>query len=161
MNKTTLQGIELFMRLLDIFIIYLLYVMHDQKTKNKQEIDGLSQLRQKELAMQEKLQEAYCQAESASRAKSAFLFNMSHDIRTPMNAIIGYTELLDQNLGDKNKCSDYIEKIRSSGDFLLSLINNVLEMARIESGKVVLDEIPNDISFVIKEIDNIYSEQSN
>ena len=74
-------------------------------------------------------------ANAANAAKSAFLFNMSHDIRTPMNAIIGFTELLDKHLDDKELARSYIKKIRSSNEFLLSLINNVLEMARIESGK--------------------------
>lgn len=79
-------------------------------------------------------------ANAANAAKSAFLFNMSHDIRTPMNAIIGFTELLDKHLDDKELARDYIKKIKTSNEFLLSLINNVLEMARIESGKTTLDE---------------------
>ena len=79
-------------------------------------------------------------ANASSAAKSAFLFNMSHDIRTPMNAIIGFTELLDKHLDDKELARGYIKKIKTSNDFLLSLINNVLEMARIESGKTTLDE---------------------
>ena len=79
-------------------------------------------------------------ANASSAAKSAFLFNMSHDIRTPMNAIIGFTELLEKHLDDKELAKSYIKKIKTSNDFLLSLINNVLEMARIESGKTTLDE---------------------
>ena len=79
-------------------------------------------------------------ANAANAAKSAFLFNMSHDIRTPMNAIIGFTELLEKHLDDRELAAGYIKKIQISSDFLLSLINNVLEMARIESGKTTLDE---------------------
>lgn len=79
-------------------------------------------------------------ANAANQAKSAFLFNMSHDIRTPMNAIIGFTELLEKHMDDRALASSYISKIQTSSDFLLSLINNVLEMARIESGKETLDE---------------------
>ena len=79
-------------------------------------------------------------ANASSAAKSAFLFNMSHDIRTPMNAIIGFTELLAKHLDDKELATSYIKKIQTANDFLLSLINNVLEMARIESGKTTLDE---------------------
>ena len=79
-------------------------------------------------------------AENASKAKSTFLSNMSHDIRTPMNAIIGFTELLEKHLDDQELSRSYIKKIQTSNDFLLSLINNVLEMARIESGKTTLDE---------------------
>lgn len=77
---------------------------------------------------------------AASAAKSAFLFNMSHDIRTPMNAIIGFTDLLEKHLDDKKLAQNYIRKIQTANEFLLSLINNVLEMARIESGKENLDE---------------------
>ena len=79
-------------------------------------------------------------ANASNAAKSAFLFNMSHDIRTPMNAIIGFTELLEKHLDDKELSKKYIKNIQISNDFLLSLINNVLEMARIESGKTTLDE---------------------
>lgn len=88
----------------------------------------------KELEIQESLQKA-------SKAKTDFLFNMSHDIRTPMNAIIGFTNLLEKHLDDKVKAQNYIDKIKTSNGFLLSLINNVLEMARIESGKEKLDEV--------------------
>lgn len=80
-------------------------------------------------------------ANRASAAKSAFLFNMSHDIRTPMNAIIGFTGLLEQHLDEQELARNYIGKIKTANDFLLSLINNVLEMARIESGMMQLEEI--------------------
>lgn len=96
------------------------------------------------------LYKAYLQAEArkhqlrmerlANKAKSQFLFSMSHDIRTPMNAILGFADLMKKNLDNKEKLKDYLDKISSSSGFLLSLINNVLEMARIESGKVTLDE---------------------
>lgn len=79
-------------------------------------------------------------ANASNAAKSAFLFNMSHDIRTPMNAIIGFTDLLEKHIDNKELAKSYIKKIQTSSDFLLSLINNVLEMARIESGKTTLDE---------------------
>ena len=79
-------------------------------------------------------------ANASNAAKSAFLFNMSHDIRTPMNAIIGFADLLEKHLDDKELAKSYIKKIQTSNDILLSLINNVLEMARIESGKTTLDE---------------------
>lgn len=74
-------------------------------------------------------------AQEASAAKSRFLFSMSHDIRTPMNAIMGYTELMEKNVGNIGKEKDYLSKIRYSSTFLLGLINSILEMARIESGK--------------------------
>lgn len=94
----------------------------------------------KEREQERKLQEAYTAAEEASKAKTDFLFNMSHDIRTPMNAIMGFTELLEKHIDDKEAMLRYLEKIKTSNEFLLSLINNVLEMARIESGKESLDE---------------------
>ncbi|MCI8517585.1 MAG: response regulator [Hungatella sp.] len=80
------------------------------------------------------------QAEESSRAKSVFLSNMSHDIRTPMNAIIGFTNLALKNVEDEKKTRDYLSKILASGNHLLALINDVLEMSRIESGKIHLEE---------------------
>ena len=94
--------------------------------------------RYKEALYAEKIERAAKRAEEASEAKTRFLFNMSHDIRTPMNAIIGFSDLLEKHLVDKEKVHDYIKKIQLSGSFLLSLINYVLEMARIESGKATL-----------------------
>ena len=86
-----------------------------------------------------KARKAKIQAEKANAAKSDFLFNMSHDIRTPMNALLGYSELMKRELTDP-KLLDYQEKMEQSGNLLLSIINNVLDMARIESGKEELDE---------------------
>lgn len=86
------------------------------------------------------LEKATETAEAASRAKTTFLFNMSHDIRTPMNAIIGFTTLLDKHQNDSDKRNDYIKKIQDSSSILLSIINNVLEMARIEKGTLELNE---------------------
>lgn len=94
--------------------------------------------RYKEALYAEKIERAAKKAEAASEAKTRFLFNMSHDIRTPMNAIIGFSDLLEKHLDDKEKVHDYVKKIQLSGSFLLSLINYVLEMARIESGKATL-----------------------
>ena len=78
------------------------------------------------------------QAKKASEAKTRFLFNMSHDIRTPMNAIIGFSDLLEKNLKNEEKVREYLKKIKSSGNFLMTIINQVLEMARIESGTAIL-----------------------
>ena len=99
---------------------------------------------EKELAYQADLEKARNDAEAASQAKTRFLFNMSHDIRTPMNAIVGFTDLLQKHLDDQKAAASYISKIKDSNDFLLSLVNNVLEMARIESGKVTIDEVYSD-----------------
>lgn len=86
------------------------------------------------------VEKAKIAAENASMAKTSFLFNMSHDIRTPMNAIIGFTDLLEKYQDDSERRADYLKKIKSSSSVLLSIINNVLEMARIEKGVVELDE---------------------
>lgn len=86
----------------------------------------------------QELEKAVKKAEMANEAKTRFLFNMSHDIRTPMNAIIGFSDLLEKHIDDKERVADYISKIKSSSSFLLSLINYVLEMSRIESGKATL-----------------------
>lgn len=105
---------------------------------------------QKLLAVQQKqLQEALSMAQSANRAKTAFLNNMSHDIRTPMNAIIGYTGLVAGNLDNNEKARDYLGKIGESSKHLLSLINDVLDMSRIESGKMHLDEQPENITDIV------------
>ena len=103
--------------------------------------------------------ESVRRAETASKAKSDFLFSMSHDIRTPMNAIIGFTHLMEKSLGDGEKCRDYLTKIQRSSDFLLSLINNTLEMARIDSGKVVLEEKPCNIQLARTQLESVFGEQ--
>ena len=98
---------------------------------------------------------AQIQAEKANAAKSDFLFNMSHDIRTPMNALLGYSELMKRELTDP-KLLDYQEKMEQSGNLLLSIINNVLDMARIESGKVELDEDYVKISDIYQNVYEVF-----
>ncbi len=88
----------------------------------------------------DELEQAIKREEAANRAKSEFLFNMSHDIRTPMNAILGFTQLAERNLNDPEKLADYLGKISRSGDNLLDLIDNVLTMSKIESGESTLHE---------------------
>ena len=101
------------------------------------------------------LQQALQRAESANAAKTNFLFNMSHDIRTPMNALLGYTELLKHELTSKKQL-EYQEKMEQSGKLLLSILNNVLDMARIESGKAELDENYGCVSEVLREISEVF-----
>ena len=91
---------------------------------------------------QAELQRALFASEEAGRAKTTFLSNMSHDIRTPMNAILGYAQLAKEHISDKDEVLGCINTILSSGDHLLSLINDVLDMSRIESGKVKIDNAP-------------------
>ena len=88
------------------------------------------------------LKNALHRAEEGSRAKSSFLFAMSHDLRTPMNAIIGYAELMEAHWGEKEVTTNYLQKLKGASQFLLALIGNVLEIARIESGKETLNEAP-------------------
>ena len=88
------------------------------------------------------LKNALRRAEEGSRAKSSFLFAMSHDLRTPMNAIIGYAELMEAHWGEKESATNYLQKLKGASQFLLALIGNVLEIARIESGKETLNEAP-------------------
>lgn len=96
--------------------------------------------KEKDRIQQEELEKTAEAAEAANRAKSTFLFNMSHDIRTPMNAIIGYAELAGKHLSDSDKLNEYIKNIQVCGKKMLSIIDNVLELARIENNKAVLEE---------------------
>ena len=105
------------------------------------------------------LSNAVAAAETANRAKSTFLSNMSHDIRTPMNAIIGFTTLAVSHLDDKERMKEYLTKILASGNHLLSLINDILDMSRIESGKIQLDETEVNLSDVLHDIKTIVSGQ--
>ena len=109
--------------------------------------------------MNQALSEAVRAAETANRAKSTFLSNMSHDIRTPMNAIIGFTTLAVSNIDDKKRVRDYLGKIISSSNHLLSLINDILDMSRIESGKIHLEETQVSLADVLHDLKTIISGQ--
>ena len=109
--------------------------------------------------MNQALSEAVRAAETANKAKSSFLSNMSHDIRTPMNAIIGFTTLAVSNIDDKKRVRDYLGKILSSSNHLLSLINDILDMSRIESGKIHLEETEVSLSDVLHDLKTIISGQ--
>ncbi len=105
------------------------------------------------------LEERLVKAENAERAKSMFLSNMSHDIRTPMNAIIGYTTLAAANVEDTPRVKDYLSKILSSGNHLLSLINDILDMSRIESGRVDIEETECSLPDILHDLRNILLNQ--
>ena len=109
--------------------------------------------------MNQALSEAVRAAENANRAKSTFLSNMSHDIRTPMNAIIGFATLAASSIEDRKKVRDYLGKILSSSNHLLSLINDILDMSRIESGKIHLEETEVSLSDVLHDLKTIISGQ--
>ena len=105
------------------------------------------------------LEEALEEAESANRAKSRFLSNMSHDIRTPMNAIIGFTELAMRHTEDTAAVKSDLEKIKSSSSYLLSLVNDVLDMSRIESGKIKVKNKPHSLKKILHEVDTLVQSQ--
>lgn len=108
----------------------------------------------RELGVRHELEEAKVAAEAASQAKSTFLFNMSHDIRTPMNAIMGFTDMAEKYIDDKERVLEFLAKIKLSSNHLLSLVNDVLDMSRIESGTVKINEEAMCIDIVK---DNLYS----
>lgn len=114
----------------------------DEETRNEMEQKNL-------------LEEALLQANHANKAKSVFLSNMSHDIRTPMNAIIGFTTLATDHIDNKEQVKEYLNKIMTSGNHLLGLINDVLDMSRIESGKMQLEEEPCSLLDIIQGLRNI------
>ena len=109
----------------------------------------------KEMEQKNLLKDALHQAKRASRAKSVFLSNMSHDIRTPMNAIVGFTNLAVTHIDNKEQVEEYLGKIMTSGNHLLSLINDVLDMSRIESGKIHLEEKPCSLPDILHGLHNI------
>lgn len=110
---------------------------------------------QEENRKQGDLEQALQMAQAASRAKTTFLNNVSHDIRTPMNAIIGYTGLAISHVDDTKQVKEYLTKIGQSSGHLLSLINDVLDMSRIESGKMNLNEKPENLSAIIRTLNDI------
>ena len=115
--------------------------------------------RSKDRKINQALEDAVNAAQSANRAKSTFLSNMSHDIRTPMNAIIGFATLASANIGNDDKIRDYLAKILSSSNHLLSLINDVLDMSRIESGKIHLEENAVNLADILNDLKTIISGQ--
>ncbi|MBR1820014.1 MAG: response regulator, partial [Clostridia bacterium] len=116
-------------------------------------------LRRKEEEEQRRLADALDAAERANRAKTEFLFNMSHDLRTPMNAIIGYTELAEGEDVTREQMQGYVRKIDSSSQHLLALINDILEMSRIESGKLAIEPVRADLVRIMTEAQEMFAAQ--
>lgn len=115
---------------------------------------NIDEVIRKEIGIRQELETAKIAAEAANRAKSVFLFNMSHDIRTPMNAIIGFTEIAQKHIDEKERVLEALGKVKMSSDHLLTLINDVLDMSRVESGAVRIEEEPVCID---TNKDNLYS----
>ena len=112
--------------------------------------------KQREKLYTEEIRKSAEKARKANEAKQRFLFNMSHDIRTPMNAIVGFSGLLEKSIHDEKKSLDYIKKIRVSSDILLTIINQVLEMARIESGKITLSSESVNIREMVEAMNTVF-----
>ncbi len=138
--------------LLLLFTVAMLVVRtRNQKQLTKKVAVATSELEERTVELSNALQAA----DAANRAKTTFLNNMSHDIRTPMNAIIGYTALASTHIDNKDRARDYLSKIAQASDHLLSLINDVLDMSRIESGKVTIVERPENLAEILQGLRNI------
>jgi signal transduction histidine kinase len=141
-------------------LVIFLLVRDSRRTKKQAAEEEAARIRleekNRELAeSKEALSDALTAAESANRAKTVFLNNMSHDIRTPMNAIVGFTALAASHIDNKEQVQDYLGKISVSSQHLLSLINDVLDMSRIESGKVTIEEAETHLPDVIHDLRTI------
>ena len=118
----------------------------------------VQELRDKEAESKRKLQQALEKAERASQAKSTFLFNMSHDIRTPMNIIMGFSDIIDKNAGDEAIVKDAVLKLKGSSEILMRLLNDALDLARIESGKIELDVVANNLRSFVGKVKALFEE---
>lgn len=164
---TALIIVQVFYPLLPMYAIgYMLgtcllhsFVVEDEKEENRRILEEAlkrEQLQKEELSKgRAALNEALAAAEHANRAKTTFLNNMSHDIRTPMNAIVGFTALAASHIDNKEQVLDYLDKIDVSSQHLLSLINDVLDMSRIESGKMTLEESEINLPDMIHDLKTI------
>ena len=142
------------------FILAFMFI--DNETAQKLELDAKVAEQKKALEEQQVLLEkALVQTEAANKAKTVFLSNMSHDIRTPMNAIIGFTRLALCNLGDSAVVKNYLEKTVVSSTHLLSLINDILDMSRIEPGKIVLEDVNCSLSEIMHDLNTIILGEAN
>lgn len=158
-NNNKIHSIEF--RIIKDETSYLYFEFCFVPIKNNDKLEGIiagmrnidTEIR-KEIGVRQDLEKAMIAAEAANQAKSSFLFNMSHDIRTPMNAIIGFTDIAEKNIDDKGRVLDALSKVRMSSEHLLTLINDILDMSRIESGAVKLSE---EVVFVDEEKDNLYT----
>ena len=144
-------------------ISYIVYKAQKKTNAQNRELEKLNeQLRENNASLEEArhlAEQSFHMAEKANKAKSAFLSSMSHDIRTPMNAVIGFATLALTNADNAEKVKEYLAKILASGNHLLSLINDILDMSRIESGKINLEETEANLSDIFHDIKTIISGQ--
>ena len=162
----TVQMMNMTVRLILVFALILLLlcimiVYWILRKRQMQEIAAERQMNQRLELLNQKLEEAVEKAEEASKAKSDFLANMSHDIRTPMNAIVGITGLMEHEKGVSDKLHTYIAKVQLSSRHLLGLINDILDMSRIESKEVILNTEKISLAEQIGQIDSMIREQTN
>ena len=162
-GRTSLLAVMFIVLFSLIAILFVVY--HSQKKTNAQnrELEKLNgQLRENNASLEEArhlAEQSFHVAEEANKAKSTFLSNMSHDIRTPMNAVIGFATLGMKSADNEEKVRDYFAKILSSSNHLLSLINDILDMSRIESGKITLEETEVNLSDVLHDLKTIVGGQ--
>lgn len=155
LQENALQAIAIVLVVSGLF----LFVVLGSLFQSRKDARKLAKLNDELQANHRNLETALRAAEQANRAKTAFLSNMSHDLRTPLNAILGYSNLMTKDLKDP-KLLSYKEKIEASGNLLLSLIDNVLDMARIDSGNVELSESVCSVSKIASEIANVLGEEA-
>ena len=162
-GKTSMLAVALIIFFALFAISAVVYQAQKRTNAQNRELEKLNeQLREKNESLEEArhlAEQSFHVAEEANKAKSTFLSSMSHDIRTPMNAIIGFATLAVSNIENQEKLKDYLSKILSSGQHLLSLINDVLDMSRIESGKINLEETEANLSDILHDIKTIISGQ--
>ncbi len=160
---TSLLAVVLIVLFSLIIISFIVYQSQKKTNAQNKELEKLNQqLRENNASLDQArhlAEQSFHIAEDANKAKSTFLSNMSHDIRTPMNAIIGFTTLALANSTNTEKVKDYLGKILSSGNHLLSLINDILDMSRIESGKIKIDETEANLSDMLHDIKTIINGQ--
>ena len=141
--------------------LHVFFVADEQATKHMAELekalDRAHAAEKEEAELRKQLEVALQMAQAANKAKTSFLSNMSHDIRTPMNAIIGFTGLAVSHIDDKERVRDYLTTISRSSEHLLSLINDVLDMSRIESGKMILHEKAESLADILHVLQDIVS----
>ena len=156
--NTTVPNVSIVMVFYCLVIGVILFIRNRQNNMFVEERQRQEEAYKKELEDKNReLELAIKQEAKANRSKQEFLFNMSHDIRTPMNAIIGFTSLAQSHLDDKEKLDSYLKKISISSEYLLSLINDVLDMSRIESGKLKIEESNVYLPSILDDIRDIVS----
>ena len=162
-GRTSMLAVMLIVLFALLAIFVVVYQSQRQTEAQNKELEKLNeQFRVNNTSLEEArhlAEQSFRVAEEANKAKSTFLSNMSHDIRTPMNAIIGFTTLAASNIDNQEKVKDYLSKILSSSNHLLSLINDVLDMSRIESGKIYLEEQEANLSDILHDIKTIITGQ--